>query len=140
MPFSGPWNGDAPLIVRIAGLPAPVMVAFSSQACSAALRDAAQLRYELHRCRAEMVDRLHAAIPGSPPSLRQLLLTVKRDCFNGREIGRIGSRPTGRPWSGSSVLRPTASWSLNGGWLAGKKNLRRSINRSTIANSASWSI
>jgi hypothetical protein len=88
MSDSNLWNGDAPVIVRIAGLPAPIMDAFGSEICSASLQEEAHLRHQLERCRVKLIHRLQAVIPNSPPPLRRLLLDVKRDSFNQRRLAR----------------------------------------------------
>jgi len=93
LPPTQSWNGAAPVIARIAGLPASTMEAFTSEPCRRAIEDALQLRRELERTRAEIVDGLHAAIPGSSPAARRFLLGVKRDLWNGREVRCRRSSP-----------------------------------------------
>lgn len=77
----------APLIARVAGLPAEVVERFSSDLCAElqVLRGAEEERLA---AREEMVERLHVAVPTAPPELRRFLLNVKRDCFNGRSLER----------------------------------------------------
>ncbi len=79
-------NGTAPVIARIAGLPASTMEPFASRACREAVEEIFRLDRDLLLLRAALVDRLHAAIPNAPPAARRFLLDVKRDCFNGRDI------------------------------------------------------
>jgi hypothetical protein len=64
------------------------MAAFASGLCEGEVSRLREIRAELARTRAELVDRLHALIPGAPPSLRRALLAVKRDAFNGRGLER----------------------------------------------------
>ncbi len=78
----------SPILARISGLPADAMAAFASSLCEDEVSRLREVRAELTRARAELVDRLHAAIPGAPPSLRRALLAVKRDTFNGRSLER----------------------------------------------------
>jgi hypothetical protein len=81
----------APIIARIAGLPAEAVEHFSTDLCEEiqALR---RTEEERSAARAGMVDRLHSLIPTAVPELRRFLLNVKRDCFNGRTLApHLGS-------------------------------------------------
>jgi hypothetical protein len=77
-----------PLIVRVAGLPSETVEAFSSDLCTIRVQDLSRLEQELQQAQAEMVERLHVAVHEASPDLRRFLLTVKRDCFNGRSLGK----------------------------------------------------
>lgn len=87
-----PLAEPAPLIVRVAGLPAEAVTPFASDlgARVAHLRD---LEADLARARQDLVDQLHGAIHEAPPGDRRLLLAVKRDSFNGRSLRRYRSGP-----------------------------------------------
>lgn len=87
---------SAPVIVRIAGLPAEVMEPFSSPACMEMACSLARLDDQLASARAQMVDRLHEQVPVVPPAARRVLLAVKRDCFNGRSLA---PRRRSRAWA-----------------------------------------
>lgn len=77
----------APMIVRVGGLPSSLLEMFSSRlpqaveqmdACQAARDEALQ----------RLVDRIFEALPNADPDARSFLLTVKRDAFNRRPMGR----------------------------------------------------
>lgn len=74
------------MIVRVAGLPAAAVEAFSSRLLPEELREVLRVEEELGAARAALVDRLYAGLSGSPPDLRRFLLAVKRDSFNGRSL------------------------------------------------------
>jgi hypothetical protein len=78
----------APFIVRVAGLSADLLEPFASPVCIERIGDHARLEAELASLRAEIVEQLYGAIHEVPPSSRRFLLTVKRDCFNGRSLAR----------------------------------------------------
>jgi hypothetical protein len=88
MPEPSPWfraRGGEPLLVRIAGLPLDTLDAFGSRLC-AGIAERAALQARLDAARAELADRLHAAVPGAEPELRRFLLAVRRDCHNERPL------------------------------------------------------
>ncbi|MBV9773564.1 MAG: lantibiotic dehydratase [Gemmatimonadetes bacterium] len=85
-------EGATPVIMRVAGLPLETMERFSTDLC-VELGARERLEEELKASRAEMVDRLHALVPTAPPELRRFLLIVKRDCYNGRPLGRHVQAP-----------------------------------------------
>lgn len=81
-----------PVVGRVAGLPARVVERLSGRLAgelSALLR----LEEELAEARSALADRLHAEVPGAQPALRRLLLAVKRDCHNARELDRRPHHP-----------------------------------------------
>jgi hypothetical protein len=82
----------APVIARIAGLPLDTLERFSTGLCER-LEECRALEEELEASREELVERLHALVPGAPPELRRFLLVVKRDCFNRRPLGRHARAP-----------------------------------------------
>jgi hypothetical protein len=81
-------GSEAALIARVAGLPASWVEGFGGARSTRALRALALAEEELAEGRAGLVARLHEATGASPPRLRRFLLTVKRDCFNGRSLRR----------------------------------------------------
>jgi hypothetical protein len=94
MGFSSDANSH-PVIVRVAGLPADVMAPFSSELGRLHLDEILRLDNELLLARSAMVERLHSAIHGASPETRRLLLAVKRDCFNGRDLRAYVGKPAG---------------------------------------------
>ncbi|HEX2080629.1 MAG TPA: lantibiotic dehydratase [Longimicrobium sp.] len=88
MPEPAPWfraRGGEPVLVRVAGLPLETLDAFASGLC-AEIPARAGLQARLDAARADLADRLHAAVPGAEPELRRFLLAVRRDCHNGRPL------------------------------------------------------
>jgi hypothetical protein len=81
------------VIARIAGLPADAVERFGTALC-AGIAETGRLEAELAGSRAALADRIHELVPGSSPELRRLLLAVRRDCFNGRPIGRHSGAST----------------------------------------------
>jgi hypothetical protein len=75
-----------PFIVRVAGLAAEEAERFSSPGLAAGLDKHERLRRRLEKLRARLIACLHAAIPLAPKLGRGFLLSVKRDCFNGRDL------------------------------------------------------
>lgn len=92
---------SAPLLVRVAGLPISALEPFGQWQWAEALEACQQGTEALNAVRADLADRLHACVPGSPDSLRRLLLSVRRDCFNGRPLGSRAAEPE---WSTLSQL------------------------------------
>lgn len=78
---------DAPLLVRLAGLDASTLELFRDPAASDLVEAIGALDGELDAARAELVDRLHEAVPGIPAERRGGVLKIKRDAFNGRRLG-----------------------------------------------------
>jgi hypothetical protein len=77
----------APLVGRIAGLPLETLDAFATGLCSR-VAVCARLQAELGEARAALADRLHDAVPAADPGARRALLSVRRDCHNGRALRR----------------------------------------------------
>jgi hypothetical protein len=76
----------APLIIRVAGLPAETMASFSHPSLVDAIADRERLREQLEQMRASLVDCLHQAIHGAAREERRFLLAIKRHCFNGERL------------------------------------------------------
>jgi len=75
----------APVLIRVAGLPASAIEGLGSD-LPAAVDAIAGLEAELERLRGLWVERLHAAIGGAGAGERRTLLAVKRDAYNGRPL------------------------------------------------------
>jgi Lantibiotic dehydratase, N terminus len=84
-------TNDFPVIVRIAGLPADAVAPFASELCRNHFQRLEILEESYARARAELVERVCGMIQGAPVSQRRILLALKRDCFNGRDLGRYHS-------------------------------------------------
>ncbi len=83
----------APFIVRIAGLSARALEPFSSPLCLSHLHESRRLEHALAKVRSRLIGFLENELPRHPPAFRRFLLNVKRDCFNGRRLGRLTARP-----------------------------------------------
>lgn len=81
------------MIVRIAGLLGTSLSPFSSQRCIEQLDAESALRRSLEATRSSLVDLLEKALPRFPPETRRFLLAIKRDAFNGRELGKHTAHP-----------------------------------------------
>jgi hypothetical protein len=81
-------HGSAPVLARISGLSADTIATFATGLCEVEVSHLQAIRAELAQARAELVDHLHAAIPGAPLPLRRALLAAKRDVFNDRGLER----------------------------------------------------
>jgi hypothetical protein len=77
-----------PAIVRVAGFPADAMEPFASSRCAREIELLMQLERELRAAQTEMEDRLFERIHGAPDPIRRILLSVKRDCHNGRSLAK----------------------------------------------------
>lgn len=88
-------SGPPVLVARVAGLATAAMEDLGTD-LGARIEAQRELEGELAKARADLVDRLYAAIPGKPRPLRRFLLAVKRDSFNGRPISQHRER---RHWS-----------------------------------------
>ena len=87
----GSFTG-APVIARVAGLPAGAVERLSTSLCRA-LRDDARREAALDAARGELVDRLHALVPTVDAELRRFLLAVRRDAHNRRPLDRHRRAP-----------------------------------------------
>jgi hypothetical protein len=80
----------APILVRLGGLPCRFTAEFSSTlACHLPLIE--ERKSQLKATCAELVDRLYQAIHLSSSELRPILLALKRDCYNGRNLKQCQS-------------------------------------------------
>lgn len=86
---------DLPLIVRIAGLPADAVSPFSSPLLRDLLEQLQSLEESSRQARNRVVDLLGAMIKGAPAARRRFLLSLKRDCFNARDLSRY---PAHQQW------------------------------------------
>lgn len=77
-----------PIIGRLAGLPARVLEPLGSSSCIALLHAREPVERELEEARKAIVEAIGDALPRFDARARRLLLTVRRSCFNGREIGK----------------------------------------------------
>ena len=82
-----------PLIVRIAGLSADELSAFEDSRVAPCLEELRTLEAALEAARQGLVEPLYEAVQGAEKAHRRGLLGVKRDCFNGRPLGRWKARP-----------------------------------------------
>ena len=78
-------GGCAPILIRVAGLPASAVEELGSS-LPAAVDAIAALESELAALRDAWVQRLYEAIGAADPEVRGFLLAVKRDAFNGRPL------------------------------------------------------
>jgi hypothetical protein len=84
-PFMRSVTEAAPLIVRVAGLPAAAVAPFASDLGSRVAR-LRSLEADLVHAREQLVEQLHTAVHDGPAKDRRLLLAIKRDSFNGRSL------------------------------------------------------
>ena len=83
---------EAPLVVRVGGLPIDALSAFTSDLPDR-LATADELHARLAKAREEAVDRLFEAIGDDGcDEIRPTLLAAKRACFNGRPLAKPASR------------------------------------------------
>ncbi len=96
VPDSSLSSFTVPVIVRIGGLPAEIMRPFGSEKCLHQVQTVLRLECELASVRNRIVDRLHEKIGGAPAAVRHVLLAIKRDCHNGRDLA---GRRSSADWS-----------------------------------------
>jgi hypothetical protein len=84
----------APLLVRIAGLPAEIMESFHSELCTMQIDPLRALRVDLQAARAALAETIHPVVSQANPTLRRVLLDVKRRCFNSRRLARYRDTPS----------------------------------------------
>ncbi|HEX4961029.1 MAG TPA: hypothetical protein VF173_09345 [Thermoanaerobaculia bacterium] len=75
-----------PVVVRIAGLPAQALEPLTSPSCVALLQAREPLKEEIGDARRSMAEAIGNALPRFDATIRGFLLTIKRNCFNGRAI------------------------------------------------------
>src|SRR3954469_11524873 len=76
-----------PVVARLAGLPAKALEPLASPSCLKLLQARGPLEDELGNARRLLVDAIAGALPRFSSAARRFLLSIKRCCFNGREIG-----------------------------------------------------
>lgn len=91
----------APLLVRIAGLPAEIMESFHSELCTMQIDPLRALRAELQAARAALAETIYPVVSQASPTLRRVLLDVKRRCFNSQRLARYRDTP---PWQALCAL------------------------------------
>jgi hypothetical protein len=98
-----------PVIVRIAGLPAEVMAPLGSEKCLVQAQAVLRLGSELASVRDRIVNRLHEKIDGAPAVVRHVLLAIKRDCYNGRNLS---ARQSSSDWTTFAEAVPDLAASI----------------------------
>src|ERR1700753_730026 len=88
MPDDRRRRRGAPVLLRVAGLPASTMAAFRAEECASLALRLQAIENELAAARSALADALHDAIGVATAAERRLLLAVRRDCFNGRPLAR----------------------------------------------------
>jgi hypothetical protein len=86
-------SGQAPLIVRVAGLAAELMDEFSSPLLTEKIGTQEELSRRIAEMRSALVACLHGAISATPKEKRGFLLSAKRDCFNARSLRAYREHP-----------------------------------------------
>lgn len=86
-------RGNAPLIVRVAGLAAELMDDFSSPLLAEQIATQDELCRRIAEMRSALVDCLHGAVSATPKEKRGFLLSAKRDCFNARSLRTYREHP-----------------------------------------------
>ncbi|HEX2165100.1 MAG TPA: lantibiotic dehydratase [Thermoanaerobaculia bacterium] len=76
----------APILVRVAGLPASAIDCFSSPELLHRTARRKEGEERLRALRESLVDLLFGELAAQPPELRKLMLALKRDCFNRRPL------------------------------------------------------
>lgn len=104
MPAEAVRTAGAPIIVRVAGLPASAVFALRGDRVMAAVARLDELDARMAALREETAARIFAILSETDPEDRRLLLKLKRDCFNGRSLR--SHRKDGR-------------WAALRGWLGG---------------------
>jgi len=84
-----------PIIARIAGLPIEALAGFSGASCRQEVERLLGQHRELQSVRADLVETIFGKVLEAPPTVRRLLLAIKRDCFNGRSFRK---QSTDRHW------------------------------------------
>jgi hypothetical protein len=86
MRAEGARAGGIPVIVRVSGLPAHVVVALRGDRAMAAVARLDELDAQMAALREETAARIFTILPETDPENRRHLLNLKRDCFNGRSL------------------------------------------------------
>ena len=94
VPADSAQFAESPFLIRVAGLSIESLRPFASNLVRDHLLAIYACRDEIRDLRSELVDLLYKAVKGAEPIQRRLLLSIKRDCHNGRSLfGR--SKPNG---------------------------------------------
>lgn len=83
-----PSASALPFIVRIAGLPATVLSSLGSPGLLAGVARHEQIQRKMTRVQQELVDLIESQLSRFSASERRFLLSVKRDCYNHRDLSR----------------------------------------------------
>lgn len=75
-----------PLLARITGLPGGTLAPLSSPLCASYLEERRALEGRLAGARAALTEVIFRLLPAADPGSRRFLLSIKRACFNQREI------------------------------------------------------
>jgi lantibiotic biosynthesis dehydratase-like protein len=86
---------NAPVIVRIAGLPVSDILNFSTELCEKELTLIDYLQLRLFEVKKQMVEMLHEQVKDCSALQRPIYVNLKRDCFNNRSVRKY---LTGRAW------------------------------------------
>ena len=78
--------GILPVLVRIAGLPGMALSSLGSPPLHALSSRLAQLQKALRQTQSDLADLISLRLPGFSAAERRVLLAIKRDCFNHRDI------------------------------------------------------
>src|SRR5947209_7480642 len=79
---------DAQFVVRVAGLPTAAVEPLKSPSLTRGLAHEGELLEDLQRQRSTLVEELQVVVPQAPRGLRHVLLSLKRDAYNGRALAR----------------------------------------------------
>ncbi|MEM1204214.1 MAG: lantibiotic dehydratase [Acidobacteriota bacterium] len=79
---------EGPILLRVAGLSADRLAQLGGDEVEGSCQELLRRAEAQGSLREQIVEQLYGAVSGSPPERRRFLLAVKRDCFNGRSLGR----------------------------------------------------
>ncbi len=85
---------NAPVIVRIAGLPVSDVLSFSTELCEKDLTLIDRLEVRLHEIKSQMVETLHEQVKNCSVLQRPVYVNLKRDCFNNRSVRKYLNGPS----------------------------------------------
>lgn len=81
-----PKIDDPLLLLRLSGQPTETVEPFGSRVCVDRLEALRSAEIELEATRREIVELVYPLVKGASAKMRRFLLSVKRDCFNGRSM------------------------------------------------------
>ena len=93
--------GGVPVIIRVSGLPASIVVALRGDRAMAAVARLDELDAQMAALREETGARIFTILSETDPESRRHLLKLKRDCFNGRPLR---SHRQGAHWASLRAL------------------------------------